>query len=85
MLNNHRITIVADTVVDEVKIASYGAILNVDTGELSLTNRNIDNEACKTYKEMVRADRAEFEDFAYAVQDALAKNESESVIENEAV
>lgn len=76
MLNNHRITIVADTVVDDVKIASYGAILNVDNGELSLTNRHVDNEACKTYKEIVRADRSEFEDFAYMVQDSLASKVS---------
>ena len=71
MLNNQRITIVADTVVDEVKIATYGAILNVETGELSLTNRNIDNDACKVHKDVVRADRAEFEDFAYMIQDTL--------------
>lgn len=71
MMTNQRITIVADTVIDDVKIATYGAILNVDTGELSLTARNIDNEACKTHKEIVRAERAEFEDFAYMVQDKL--------------
>lgn len=71
MLNNHRITIVADTVVDDIKIASYGAILNVDTGELSLTNRHIDNDACKIHKEAVRTDRTEFEDFAYMLQDTL--------------
>ena len=71
MLNNHRITIVADTVVDDIKIASYGAILNVDTGELSLTNRHIDNDACKIHKETVRTDRTDFEDFAYMLQDTL--------------
>jgi hypothetical protein len=72
MLNNHRITIVANTVVDEVEIATYGAILNVHTGEMSLTNRHIDNELCKIHKDVVRADRAEFEDFAYKIQDSLA-------------
>ena len=80
MLSNQRITIVADTVVDEVKIATYGAILNVETGELSLTNRNIDNEACKVHKDIIRADRAEFEDFAYMIQDNLrAVSETEEV------
>lgn len=73
MLNNQRITIVADTVVDDVKIASYGAILNMDTGELSLTNRNNDNHACKIYKDTVREDRTKFEDFAYMLQDSLSK------------
>ena len=72
MLNNKRMTIIADTVVDEAKIATYGAILDLITGELSLTTRNIDNDACKTHKEVVRADRAEFEDFAYMMQDMIA-------------
>lgn len=71
MLSNTRITIVADTVVDEAKIASFGAILNLDNMELSLTTRHIDKEACKVHKEIVRADQAEFEDYAYALQDQL--------------
>ena len=71
MLNNKRLTIVAETVLDDEKIASYGAILNLDTMELSLTNRHIDKEACKLNKELVRADQAEFEDYAYMVQDQL--------------
>ena len=68
---NKRLTIVADTVVDDVKIATYGAVLDVETGELALTNRHIDNEACKIHKDIVRADRTEFEDFAYMIQDML--------------
>lgn len=80
MLNNKRITIVADTVVDEAKIATYGAILNAETGDLSLTARNIDNDACRTHKDIVRADRAEFEDFAYMLQD-LVKPEAPAVSE----
>lgn len=71
MLNNKRITIVADTTVDDVKIASYGAIIDMSTGEVNLTSRNIDNHACKVYKELVRTDRAEFEDLAYDLQDKL--------------
>lgn len=71
MLANKRITIVADTTVDDVKIASYGAIIDTITGEIALTNRNIDNTACKVYKDIVRSDRAEFEDFAYELQDAI--------------
>ena len=71
MLNNKRITIVADTVIDEVKIATYGAILDVVTGELSLTARNVDADAAKAHKDLVRADRAEFEDFAYMIQDLV--------------
>ena len=71
MLNTKKITIVADTIIDEAKVATYGAILDVATGELALTARNIDNDAAKTHKDIVRADRAEFEDFAYMIQDLV--------------
>ena len=78
MLTNKRLTIVAETVVDDVKIASYGAVLNLDDMDLSLTNRYIDKEACKIHKDIVREDNKVFEDFAYMVQDQLvASKESE--------
>lgn len=72
MLNNKRLTIVAETILDDAKIASYGAILNLDDMDLSLTSRYIDKDTCKFNKEVVRADLAEFEDYAYKVQDKLA-------------
>ena len=71
MLTNHRITIVGDTLIDDVKIASFGAILNIDTMDLSLTTRYIDTEACKINRDTVRSDQKEFEDFAYNLQDTL--------------
>lgn len=71
MLTNKRITIVADTTIDDVKIASYGAIINMSTGEVNLTSRNIDNQACKVHKDVVRKDRADFEDSVYEIQDIL--------------
>lgn len=71
-LSNNRLTIVADTVIDDVKIASYGAILNLDTMGLSLSARHIDEHACKVFRDVVRADRDAFEDFAYEVQEAVA-------------
>lgn len=71
MLTTKRITILADTIVEDTKIASFGAILNTDTMELSLTSRHVDKEACKVYRDIVRADQREFEDYAYALQDVL--------------
>lgn len=71
MLSNNRITIVADSVVGENKIASFGAILNVETADLSLTTRHIDKEACKVYRDEVREDQKSFEDYAYSLQDML--------------
>ena len=70
-LSNKRLTIIAESVVDDEKIASYGAILDLNNLELSLSNRHIDKEACKTHRDIVRADQAEFEDYAYMIQDQL--------------
>lgn len=71
MLANKRLSILNDVVVGDSRIATFGAILNLDTLELSMTSRYIDKEACKVYKDVVRADQAEFEDYAYMVQDML--------------
>lgn len=72
-LSNNRLTFLADTIVDDVRIATYGAILNLDNMHLSLTARNIDDHACKIYRDTVRADRTAFEDFAYEVQEKIAE------------
>ena len=71
-LSNNRLTIVADTIVDDVKIASYGAVLDLNTRSLSLAARHLDEDACKLHRDVVRADRAAFEDFAYEVQEVVA-------------
>lgn len=71
MLTNKRLTIVAETVIDDVKIASYGAVLDLEDMDLSLTSRYIDKSACKVHKDIVRRDNQDFEDYAYAVQDKL--------------
>lgn len=71
MLNNHRISILADTVVDDTKIASFTASLDATTGDMTLATRHIDKEACKTYREVVRRDQKTFEDRAYSIQDYI--------------
>lgn len=73
MLGKKKITVSADTIVDDVKIATHAAILDVEDNDLSLYTRQIDKAACKEYKEVVRADRAEFEDFAYTLQETYCK------------
>lgn len=73
MLASMRMTIVADSVVDENRIASFGAVLNLDDMEVSLTNRYIDKEACKTHRDLVRKDQAAFEDMVYDLQDRMKK------------
>lgn len=73
MLNGTRLTIVADSVVNDIRIATFGAVLNLDDMELSLTSRYIDKELCKINRDIVRKDQADFEDYAYDLQDHLKK------------
>lgn len=73
MLNGTRLTIVADSVVNDVRIATFGAVLNLEDMELSLTSRHIDKELCKSNRDVVRKDQADFEDYAYDLQDRLKK------------
>lgn len=73
MLNGARLTIVADSVVNDIRIATFGAVLNLDDMELSLTSRHIDKELCKINRDVVRKDQADFEDYAYDLQDRLKK------------
>ena len=73
MLNGTRLTIVADSVVNDVRIATFGAVLNLEDMELSLTSRHIDKELCKSNRDVVRKDQADFGDYAYDLQDRLKK------------
>lgn len=83
MLNNKRITIVADSNVDDVKIATFGAVLDTNTMELTMQGRYIDKDACKSHRDIVRADQSEFEDYAYMLQDTLrGVEEAEPVTED---
>ena len=73
MLNGTRLTIVADSVVNDVRIATFGAVINLEDMELSLTSRHNDKELCKSNRDVVRKDQADFEDYAYDLQDRLKK------------
>ena len=73
MLNGTRLTIVADSAVNDIRIATFGAVLNLEDMELSLTSRHIDKELCKSNRDVVRKDQADFEDYAYDLQDRLKK------------
>ena len=74
MLTGKKITFTSKSVVDEVEIASFGAVLNVDTNDLSIYSRPTDKDACKKHRDVVRADQATFEDFAYGIQDLISKD-----------
>ncbi len=69
MLKETRFTITSKSFVNEEEIASFGAVIDVEKNDMSFFTRQINKEACKEYRDEVRADQAEFEDFAYAVQE----------------
>ena len=71
MLFGHKVSIIADTVIDGVKIATYSATLDVETDNLTLGTRHVDKEACKANRDMVREDQKKFEDYAYYLQDVM--------------
>lgn len=71
MLSSHKISIIADSIVDDVKIATFSASLDVVTDNLNLGIRHVDKEACKEYRDIVREDQKKFEDYAYSLQDMM--------------
>lgn len=79
MLNEKKISISGKSVVNDVEIASFGAVIDVATDDVSFFNRQLDKPACKLNREIVRADQAEFEDFVYAVQEAVKPATTEGV------
>lgn len=67
-----RITIEAKSIVDGAEIKGFRAIFDSKNPEnLAFHHWQINNEACKEHRKTVRADQAEFEDYAYQVQEDL--------------
>lgn len=73
MLIVNRATMTASAIVDDVKIAEFGAILDVMNNDLSFYPKLLDKEAYKEHREEVRKNQSEFEDFAYLVQENMNK------------
>ena len=71
MIANKRISITANTNIGENEIATYGAVIHAETNDISFYTRYVDKDACKDNRDMVRKDQAEFEDFAYSIQESL--------------
>lgn len=71
MLTKHKITVTAETVVNDSVIASHGAIITVDTGKVQFGHRQFDDTACEEFRDIVRSDRADFEDFAYDLKNTI--------------
>ena len=74
MLNTKKVTIEAKSVVDRKEIMGFRAIFSPETpGEMSFLPYQIDKAACKEYRDIVRKDQQEFEDYAYDFQEKIQK------------
>lgn len=84
-LTKKRLAIMASTVVNDVKVVEFTAIMDLNTGKMNIAERRGDGELLKEHRDIVREDRAEFENFAYSVQDdikgLLGLSDSEAVEE----
>ena len=58
--------------VDEKEIKGFRAIIDFDNGyKMNMHPYPIDAEGCKIYRKEVRKAEAEFEDYAYQIQEEL--------------
>lgn len=69
MLKGKKISLEAKTVVNDVEICKYVAIIPEDSSGVTFLTQMIDKDACKEHRDIVREDRADFEDWAYAIQE----------------
>lgn len=83
MLEKVKLALTAQTTVDGKVIATHGAVIEADTGAIQFACRQIDAAACEEYRDVVRHDRTEFEDFAYDVKNDIHPMPSPDTVEPE--
>lgn len=67
-----KMVIEGNSVIDGVTVARFFSIIDLaNPKNISLSTRQIDKDACKEHRDTVRADEAEFEDYAYSMQDKI--------------
>ena len=71
MLSNKKLVFTANTTVGEKDIVKHIASIDVCTDDVSFAHQFLDKEACKEHRGIVRKAQAEFEDWAYDLQEKL--------------
>lgn len=71
MLTNRRLTMTADILVNDTRIAIAGAIVNVEAGTVQFAHKHIDPGACEECRDIVRKECAKFENFAYDIKNDI--------------
>ena len=83
MLKNKRFTLTAQTTVEDKVIAAHGSVIEPEAGTGQFMCRQIDVAACEEHRDIVRDDRAEFEDFAYEIKNRIQAMMEEPIDEPE--
>ena len=69
---SQKITIEGKSVIDGTIVSNFLASINSDDPSMmTLSSIQVDRAAYKEHRVEVRADEAEFEDYAYSVQDEM--------------
>ena len=72
MLSTKKITLESKSMVDGKEIMGFRAIIGTEKNDdVTLLPYQINKEACKEHRSIVRADQCEFEDYAYKFQEML--------------
>ena len=67
-----KITVESKSIVDDKEIAIFRAIFDEGNADsITFFPTQIDKSACRKNREIVRADQADFEDFAYMLQEKM--------------
>ena len=67
-----KVTLEGNSIIDGVIVAHFTAAINSDDpNQMTLTSTQVNKAACKEHRVAVRKDEAEFEDYAYAIQDEM--------------
>ena len=67
-----KITIEGKSVIDDVVVSNFVASINSeDPNQMTLSSIQVNKAAYKANRVAVRADEAEFEDYAYSIQDTM--------------
>lgn len=76
MLSANKITLEAKSVVDGTEIMGFRAVIEpAKNDDVTMLHYQINKEACKEHRSIVRKDQAEFEDYAYKFHEELKVTE----------
>lgn len=72
LTKTRKINVEAKCIVDDKEVKGFRAVITSDSEDVSFHHWDIDKAAVKEHRQTVRADQAEFEDYAYKLQETFA-------------